>query len=61
VVVIGFLLDLQLPMQSVSITTNAVSSHRRDVLDTTLCDNHDIAKILRKVVLKHQKSNQNEI
>ena len=30
--------DLQLPMQSVPITTNAVSSPRRYVLDTTLRD-----------------------
>ena len=35
------ILDLQLPMQSVSITTNVVSSNflRRGVLDTTLYDN----------------------
>ena len=35
-VVIVWQLDLQPPMQSVSITTDVVSSIR--VLDTTLCD-----------------------
>ena len=38
VVVIVWLLDLQLPMQSVLITTNVVNSHLAHVFDTTLCD-----------------------
>jgi hypothetical protein len=41
VVVILWQLDLQLPVQSVHITTKFVSSNPvswRDVLDTTLCD-----------------------
>jgi len=41
VVMIVQYLDLQLPMKSVHITTNGVSSKSnswRDVLDTTLCD-----------------------
>jgi hypothetical protein len=39
VVVIVWWLDLQLPMQSVSITTKVVSSNStHGVLDTTLCD-----------------------
>ena len=41
VVVIAWQLDSQLPMQSVHITTNVVSSNpplMRGVLDTTLCD-----------------------
>jgi hypothetical protein len=41
-VVIVWSLDLQLPVQSVPITTNVVSSNpgqtRCTVLDTTLCD-----------------------
>ena len=40
VVAVVWQLDLQLPMQSVPITTNVLSSNllRRGVLDTTLCD-----------------------
>ncbi len=40
-VVIVWLLDLELPVQSVPITTKVVSSNPvlwRDVLNTTLCD-----------------------
>ena len=40
-VVILWYLDIQLPMQLVSITTNVVISNSRtwrDILDTTLCD-----------------------
>ena len=38
VVVIVWYLDLQLPVQSVPITTKVVSSNPSHVLDTTLCD-----------------------
>jgi len=39
VVVIAWYMDLQLPMQSVPITTNVVNLNlARGVLDTTLCD-----------------------
>ena len=39
VAMIVWQLDLQLPVQAVSITTNVVSMNpRRGVLDTTLCD-----------------------
>ena len=38
VVVIVWWLDLQLPMQSVTISSKIVSSNPAHVLDTTLCD-----------------------
>ena len=80
-VVIVSLLDLQLPMPPVRITTNVVSSNTtrtrctRDWVlyyvikiasDFSLCnpvssnnktDRHDIAELLLKVALKHNKSN----
>ena len=63
VVVIVWLVDLQLPVQSVPITTEVVSSNPtqasdRSVVSSTNKTDHDITEILLKVALNTIKPNQ---
>ena len=51
VVMIVWWLDLQLPMQSVPITTNVMSSNPPEVSSTNKTDHYDITEILVKVAL----------